>query len=109
MIDQVFNPAFGSTLVVTNDTTATASLQLPASCREVALTNTSATARVHVLVTPGTDTTNFPTGIAPTTSTGFPILPGQQVRIGVGVGPKVIRTIATAVDGTVIVTPGNGG
>lgn len=108
MIDQVFNPSFGGETAVTNSLTATAAIELPASCREVALTNTSTTARVHVFVTyhPHVD---FPTGVAPTTSTGFPILPGQQIRIGVGIGRKVIRTIATAADGTIQINPGNGG
>lgn len=110
MIEQVFAPAYGSTTAVNNDTVPSTTVDLPASCSEVALTNTSATARVHVIVTPATDTTNFAAGgITPTTSTGMPILPGQQIRIRVGSGRKVIRTIATSIDGQIIITPGNGG
>ena len=108
MIDQVFNPAWGSTTNVTNAATATTAVVLPDNCREVLLTNTSATARVHVAVTYNYDA-NFPTGIAPDTNSGLPILPGGQIRIGVGMGRKVIRTIATAADGNLIITPGNGG
>ncbi len=108
MIEQVFNPAFGSTSVVTNSLTETAAIELPGNCREVLLTNTSATARVHVYVTYQGDA-NFPVGTPPTLTNGLPILPAQQVRISVGMGRKVIRTIATAADATIILTPGNGG
>ncbi len=105
----VFTPAWGSTTSVANSASATAAVDLPFSCSEIALTNTSTTARVHVIVTPYNNTVTAPTGTAPTTSTGMPILPGKQIRIRVGKGNKVIRTIATAADGNIIITPGNGG
>lgn len=108
MIEQVFVPGWGSATSVTNATSATPAVDLPTTCREVVLTNTSTTARVHVAVT-NYQSATVPAGDAPTTSTGFPVLPGQQVRIGVGVGQKVIRTIATAADGTIQINPGNGG
>jgi len=107
-MERVFAPSFADTVVVTNATSATAAVDLPAGCEEIALTNTSATARVHVLATPYFGVV-VPAGTAPTTSTGMPILPGQQIRIRVGAGRKVIRTIATAADGSIIITPGNGG
>jgi hypothetical protein len=107
-MERVFAPDFGGTFVVTNATSATAAVNLPETCQEIALANTSATARVHVFVTPYLDIVT-PTGTAPTTSTGMPILPGQLIRVRVGMGRKVIRTIATAADGEIIVTPGNGG
>lgn len=103
----VFNPAWGRTSSVANATSATAAIDLPDSCQEVLLTNTSTTARVHVYVTPYTGVT-VPTGTAPSTTTGLPILPDQQIRVRVGPGSKVIRTIATAADGTILITPGNG-
>lgn len=102
---RVFAPAWSNVTAVTNATSATAAVSLPSDCDAVELTNTSATARVHVLVT------GYPDGVAgagtaPTTSTGFPVLPSQRVRIGLPMGTKVIRTIATAADGTVMVNPG---
>jgi hypothetical protein len=108
MIEQVFNPGWGAQTVVANATSATAAVDLPATCREIALTNTSGTAITYVYVTPYEGVT-VPTGVAPTAANGFPILPGQQIRIGVGIGRKVIRTIASAADGSIIISPGNGG
>lgn len=108
MYDQIFNPAWGSSTAVVNTGAATAAVDLPQTAQEVALTNTSATARVHVYVTPYQGVTP-PTGTAPTTSNGMPVLPGQQIRVRVGAGSKVIRTISTAADGLIIITPGNGG
>lgn len=107
-MERVFAPDFSGTVSVINATSATAAVNLPRECQEIALTNTSATARVHVFVTPYNGVVT-PTGTAPTTSNGMPILPGQQIRIRVGSGAKVIRTIATAADGSILITPGNGG
>lgn len=103
----VFSPGFAGTVSVTNATSATAAVELPSGAETLCLTNTSATARVHVFVTPYDGAPVA--GVAPTTSTGMPILPNQQIRIKVGKGPKVIRTIATGADGNIIITPGNGG
>jgi len=108
MIDQVFNPAWGAQTVVSNSLTATAAVDLPATCREIALSNTSATAIAYVYVTPY-DGVTVPAGIEPTVSNAFPVLPLSQIRIGVGIGRKVIRTIASAADGSIIISPGNGG
>jgi hypothetical protein len=105
---QIFGPSWGGTTTVTNATSATAAIVLPTNAQEVLLTNTSTTARVHVMLTTYTGAT-APTGDAPTTSTGLPVLPGQQIRVRVGPQGKVIRTIATAADGEIIITPGNGG
>lgn len=103
-----FAPAWGLTTSVNNAAAATAAVELPKSCEQVVLTNTSLTARTHVMVTTYLDEAGVPTGTAPTTSTGLPILPGGQIRITVGAGCKVIRTIATAADGAIVITPGNG-
>jgi hypothetical protein len=106
--DQVFNPAWGNATVVANSATATAAVNLPISCTEVALYNTSATALTVVYVTPYESAT-VPTGTAPTTSLGMPVPPGQLIRVRVGPGAKVIRTIASAADGNIWIIPGRGG
>lgn len=108
MTDDPFNPAWGDTTAVTNAVTATTAVVLPKSCRQVLLTNTSSTARVHVYVTTYFNESSPPTGVAPTTATGLPIQPDGQIRVTAGPGLKVIRTIATAADGEIIITPGNG-
>lgn len=107
-MERPFSPAWGNTTSVTNATSATAAVVLPKSMDCVVLTNTSLTARVHVIVTTYEDETSVPTGTAPTTSTGLPILPSQQIRVYVGPNCKLIRTIATAADGNIIITPGSG-
>lgn len=107
-MDRPFAPAWGATTSVTNAIAATAAVVLPKSCEQVVLTNTSTTARVHVMVTPYLDEGTVPTGDTVTTSTGFPVMPGQQVRVTVGQGCKVIRTIATAADAAILITPGTG-
>lgn len=107
-MERAFQPAWGATTSVTNATSATAAVVLPKTCDQVLLTNTSATARVHVYVTTYLDESSVPTGTAPTTSTGLPILPNSQIRVTVGPNCKVIRTIATAADGVILITPGDG-
>lgn len=106
-MDKPFAPAWGNTTSVDNATSATAAVVLPKSCEQIVLTNTSATSRAHVTVTTYQEP-DVPTGDAPTTTSGLPILPGTQIRVTVGPGPKVIRTIATEADGAIILTPGNG-
>lgn len=111
MIEQVFNPAWGGATVVANSATATAGVVLPPTCQEIALYNTSATALTVVYVTPYQDV--LPpadaAGNAPTLTRGFPVPPGQLVRLRVGPGNKIIRTIASAADGNIWIAPGNGG
>ena len=102
-----FTPAWRNITSVVNATSATAAVTLPFDCDTVSLANTSATAIVYVYVTFAIDGV-APTGIAPTATTGFPILPNQQETIGVPVGMKVIRTIASAANGNIIITPGRG-
>lgn len=102
-----FSPAWGSTTSVSNATSATAAVVLPKNCNAVMLTNTSATARTHIMLTQFANESSPATGTAPTTSTGVPILPGGQVVLYVGPNLQVLRTIATAADGNIIITPGN--
>lgn len=106
---RAFSPAWGSTTSASNATSATVAVVLPKDCDTVLLTNTSGTARTHVYVTGYLDESSAPTGTAPTTSTGVAILPNSQRVIYVGPGLKVIRTIATAADGNIIITPGHDG
>ena len=106
---QVFTPGWNSTIAVTNAATATAAVQIPINARSLLVTNTSLTARVHLLLTYYPDGIISGSGDAPTTSTGLPVLPGQQIRVGLPNGAKVIRTIATAADGTTFLTAGEGG
>lgn len=106
-MERAFQPAWGATTSVTNATSATAAVVLPKTCDQVLLTNTSTTARVHVIVTTYLDESSVPTGTAPTTSTGLAILPNSQIRVTVGPNCKLIRTIATAADGVILITPGD--
>jgi hypothetical protein len=106
-MSEKFSPAWGSTTSVSNATSATAAVALPKNCNAVMLTNTSATARTHVALTQYfSEGDTVPTGTAPTTSDGVPVLPNQQVIVYVGPGNAVLRTIATAADGNIIITPG---
>lgn len=107
-MDKAFSPAWGSTITILNDVTASAAFVLPKNCNALLLTNDSTTGRTHVIVTPyDSEGGPVPTGIAPTTSTGLPVLPFQTTMIYVGTGPAVIRSISTAVDGVLLITPGN--
>ena len=108
-MSRVFCPAWGAAgTAVTNATSATTAVDLPKQMDEVALTNTSLTAIVYVMVTPYLDAGTVPAGTAPTADEGFPILPATQIRLHVGFGNKVIRTLASAADGALIINPGVG-
>lgn len=104
-----FAPAEGKTTTVANATSATAAVALPQDCDTVVLTNSSATAIVFVRVTYYQSSADTMTGTAPTVTTDLPILPSQQIRRYVQPGQyKVIRTIASAADGNIYITPGTG-
>ena len=103
-----FAPAWMGSTVVANATSATAAVVIPKSCQQVVLSNTSTTATAFVAVTYYATEGDPPTGTAPTTALGFPVLPSSQIRITVGPGNKLIRTIASAADGNIIISPGNG-
>lgn len=108
MSEYPFKPDWANTTSVTNAVAATAAVAIPKDCYQVVLTNTSETARVHVMMTNYAQEGNLPTGTAPTTTTGLPVMPGSQIRVSVGIGYKLLRTIATAADGLLLITPGNG-
>lgn len=112
MSADIFSPAWGSTQSVANAATATATAALPVQANALLLTNTSATARTHVLVTYYGSQSELATAVAgntavaPTTSGSVPVLPSSQVTIYYGRGPAAVRTIATAADGNILITPG---
>lgn len=112
MSANIFSPAWGSTQSIANAIAATAATLLPRNANALLLTNTSATARTHVAVTyyasdsEAAGAVSGGGGDAPALTSGVPILPNQQVTIYFGPGPAVIRTIATAADGNIIITPG---
>jgi len=106
---RLFAPAEGKTTTVANSATATAAVVLPYDCDMVVLTNSSTTATTFVRVTYYGSASDTMTGTAPTATTDYPIPPNQQVRRYVAPGMhKVIRTIASAADGNIYITPGNG-
>jgi hypothetical protein len=108
MTNNTFSPAWNSTIEITNAIASAAAVALPKNANALLLTNTSATARAHVALTSyQSEGDALPTGTAPTTSIGLPILPNQQIVVYVGQSLKVIRAIATAADGVLLVTPGN--
>lgn len=107
-MERAFEPAWGDATSVSNATSATAAVVLPKTCQQVVLTNKSSSATVNVMLTRYLDESDPPTGTAPTTSSGLAVLPSSQIRITVGPGHKLLRTIASAADGTIEILPGNG-
>jgi hypothetical protein len=109
MTIQPFAPAEGGTITVANSASATAATPLPLDCDVVVLSNSSSTATVFVRVTYYDEQSDTMTGAAPTVTTDLPILPLNQIRRRVAPGRfKVIRTIASAADGNLYITPGTG-
>lgn len=108
MFGGVFIPVEGRTSVVANAAAATAAIELPYDSDAVVLANTSTTATTFVRVTYYLAASEIGAGDAPTVSADFPVLPSTQVVRAVQNGKhKVIRTIASAADGNIIITPGH--
>jgi hypothetical protein len=103
-----FSPSWGQTQAITNAIAASTAIVLPSTVDELFLTNTSATATVYVMVTEYDNEATPVAGTAPTTTTGLPVLPASQVRVHIGPGFHVLRAIASAADGVLLVTPGKG-
>lgn len=103
-----FQAKQGGTFLIANAVTASAdTFPIDDTCASVLLYNSSATAIAFYRIT--TNPTNAAyAGIAPTATTDMPLPPGQRCVIYTGTGFKRIRTIASAADGNVYVTPGNG-
>jgi hypothetical protein len=105
-----FDPGLNQTISQAN-ATSSAGGSLPADCSQVALTNTSATATAYFVCTQAQGSEAAVAAVVPASggaNGGFPILPGHQVRISVPFGPKLYRTIASAADGALLITPGRG-
>lgn len=102
-----FQPRPAGTIVIANATSATAAQPLDEGCQQVVLYNSSATAITFVVITKLQQAGDTP--IVPTTSNGFPVPPGNILRITCDYGRKSIRTIASAADGNLYVSVGNGG
>ncbi len=108
MSKAIFVPAEGKTTAVTNATSATAAVAIPYDCEAVALANSSTTAISFVRITYYGSATDTMTGDAPTATADIPILPGHHIVRYVQKGKhKVIRTIASAADGVIYITPGS--
>ena len=109
-MDQPFQTGDSATIAQTN-ATSSAGGSLPDSASQVVLYNSSTTDVVfwacRVLNSPADA---GPTAVIPVGSTlgGIPIAPGAQIRLTVGRGPKKYATIATAADGTLYISPGEG-
>ena len=104
-----FDPGLNQTISQANSTSS-AGGSLPADCSQVALTNTSAEATAYFVCTQAQGSEAAIAAVVPDGATrgGFPVLPGQQVRISVPQGPKLYRTIASEADGNLLITPGRG-
>lgn len=103
-----FYPLGGRSVTIANAVaSATPGVPLQQTWESIVLTNTSTTAIAYVRLTQQ-DTPTAINGDAPTATADLPILPMSQIRIWAGVGLKVIRAIASAADGNLIVTPGDG-
>lgn len=105
-----FNPAaLGSTLIV-NATGATAAVELDPGCSQFCFYNTSATAVVYIEVTNLDAGATARGAVIPASGVrgSFPVPPGAQIRLTLGTTRKAISAIASAADGNLIVSAGNG-
>jgi hypothetical protein len=102
-----FNPKAGGTIVIANATSATADQALDPDCSQLSLWNSSSTAISFFRITTYPDNT-LGTGIAPTVTADMPVGPRERIVITCGRGYKEIRCIASAADGSLYVTQGQG-
>lgn len=105
-----FNPGENNTIAQAN-ATSSAGGSLPDWASQVVLTNTSSSATAYFVCRAlNSPADSGPTAVVPSGGTlgSFPVLPGQQIRVTVAKGPKKYATIASAADGTLFVTPGEG-
>lgn len=114
MILKPFQPKAGGTFFVANAVAASTPAALDESCGQVVLYNSSATAmafwRCQNL---SLSTDAGANAVAPTTAQApavgdIVVPPNQRVRLTVGYGPKKFSVIASAADGNLYITPGNG-
>lgn len=107
---QPFDPGINQTILQAN-AAASAGGAIPDSANTVALRNTSATATAYFVCTPIFDGTAPAAAVIPTTGGvrgSLSVAPGERIRISVPEGPKAYRTIASAADGALEITPGRG-
>jgi glucose/arabinose dehydrogenase len=114
MSQRLFAVAEGATTRVSNATSATATVAAPYDCDGLVLTNSSTTATAFIRVTyyesavDAAAAVSGNSGVAPTATTDLPILPASQIVRYVQKGKhKVFRTIASAADGYLYVSPGS--
>jgi hypothetical protein len=106
-----FNPGGFNNTIAQANATSSAGGSLPDTAAQVALYNSSSTATAYfvcrVLNSPADA---GPTAVVPSGGTlgAMPVPPGQQIRVTVARGPKKYATIASAADGTLFITPGEG-
>ena len=103
-----FDPGVNETIAQANAVTS-AGGTLPEDCNVVALYNTSASAVAYFVCVPTIGRT-AEAAVVPSGGTlgSLPIPPGQMIRISVPNGPKAFRTIASAADGNLLISPGRG-
>lgn len=108
MVDP-FDPGLNNTIEQAN-ATSSAGGSLPDSAQTVLLTNTSTTATVYWASAAVFEDNNMPNVVVPSGATrgGMPVRPGAQIRVSVPSGRKQYRTIASAADGSLLITPGKG-
>lgn len=106
---QAFDPGNNQTIAQAN-ATSSAGGALPESARQVVVYNSSATATAYFVCIGGDARDAAPTAMIPSGATrgSMPIPPGQSYCLTVPAGPKLYRTIASAADGTLFITPGEG-
>lgn len=101
-----FQPKAGGTIAVANATSASTPALLDPTCDQVVITNTSATATAYwrcQAIWADSDTV-----ASADAAKDFPILPASQIRLTVGEGRKKFSVVASAADGSTLVTPGKG-
>lgn len=101
-----FNPSRDGTIVIANAIAATTPTLIPEGGGQIALYNSSASAIVFIKV--ATIQADGDAGVNADVTASMPIPPGAQIRLTVGLGRKKISAIATAADGNLYVTPGQG-
>ena len=109
-MDQPFQAADGATIAQPN-ATSSAGGSLPDNAAQVALYNSSSSATVYWSCRSLNSAADAgPTAVIPVSGTlgSQPIPPGAYLRLTVGRGPKKYATIASAADGNLLITPGEG-
>lgn len=101
-----FNPSRDGTIVIPNATSASTPALIAEAGGQIALYNSSATAIAFIKV--ATIQADADAGVNADLTTSMPVPPGAQIRLTIGLGRKKISAIASAADGNLYVTPGQG-